>query len=57
VYESAGVLSVFLNQQDAIDYATGQEANKFSSISGEKGAIFAKKWLVDHSSSAYWFLL
>ena len=31
MYESAGELSVFLNQQDAIDYATGQEANKFSS--------------------------
>jgi hypothetical protein len=31
VYGNAGVLSVFLDQHDAIDYATGQEANEFSS--------------------------
>jgi hypothetical protein len=30
-FEAPGVEPVFLDQQDAIDYATGQEANKFSS--------------------------
>jgi hypothetical protein len=32
VYESAGVQPVFLNQEDAIDYATGRACFRFGEI-------------------------